>query len=228
MARIPTREALDAEVRAAGLAWRGAFHPEPGDAVPALADGEPVATLVLVGFVAGGQWARFAASAEPADGHPQPLDRWSRRVIDALAARHGAVALYPFEGPPWHPFQRWALRAEPVHLSPLGILIHPDWGLWHAYRGALAFGGRIALPERDSRPSPCATCTDRPCLRTCPVAAVTPAGYDHAACRAHVAGAGRDCRLQGCRARRACPVGAAHRYGDEQAEFHMQAFVRGA
>jgi hypothetical protein len=31
----------------------------------------------------------------------------------------------------------------------------------------------------------------------------------------------------GCRARRACPVGAEHAYGPEQANFIMAAFLRG-
>jgi hypothetical protein len=30
----------------------------------------------------------------------------------------------------------------------------------------------------------------------------------------------------GCRARRACPVGAEHAYGPEQANFLMRAFLR--
>jgi len=122
---VPSIDELRHAVRMSGLAWRGAFHPQPGDAVPPLADGSPAGTLVLLGFVGGGQWPAFAASAEAGDGRPNPLDRWSRRLVDALAARCGAAALYPSDGPPWWPFQRWAMRAEAVHVSPLGILIHP-------------------------------------------------------------------------------------------------------
>jgi hypothetical protein len=217
---------LRAEVAATGLAWRGAFHPRPADDAPPFADGSAVGTLALLGFVGGEQWPAFAASPERADGRPDPLDRWSRRLIDGLAARHGARPLYPSDGPPWLPFQRWALRAEPVHVSPLGILIHPDFGLWHAYRGALAFGARLALPALRPRPSPCDACAARPCLATCPVDAVRPSGYDHVACKAHVASAaGADCFGLGCQARRSCPVGAEYRYGADQAGFHMRAFV---
>jgi len=227
MDRPPSIDDLRRDAREGGLAWRGAFHPAPDDGVPALADGGAVATLVLLGFVGGEQWPAFSASTEYADGIANPLDRWSRRVVAALAARHGAAAFYPSDGPPWLPFQRWAMRAEPVHPSPLGILIHPDHGLWHAYRGALAFRERLDLPAADRRPSPCAACRTRPCEHTCPVAAITRSGFDAAACTAHVAGAaGIDCLQQGCRARRACPVGATQRYGAEQAEFHMRSFVR--
>jgi hypothetical protein len=227
MSGPPSVDDLRRDVRRSGLAWRGAFHPAAEDGVPALAGRGAVATLVLLGFVGGEQWPVFSASTELADGLADPLDRWSRRIVAALAARHGASAFYPSDGPPWLPFQRWAMRAESVHPSPLGILIHPDYGLWHAYRGALAFRERIDLPAADRRPSPCPACATRPCERTCPVAAVTSSGYDAAACTAHVAAAaGVDCLQQGCRARRACPVGATQRYGVEQAEFHMRSFLR--
>ena len=207
-----------------GLACRGAFHPEPADQVPALPSGAPVATLVLAGFVGGEGWRAFAASAEANDGAANPLDRWSRRIIDGIAASLHSVALYPFGAPPL-PFQRWARKAEPVHPSPLGMLIHPDWGLWHSYRGALAFHERLDLPPPDRRPSPCDACAAKPCLSTCPVGAFAPGRYDVAACIAHIdAPAGRDCLDLGCRARRACPVGATHPYAAEQAAFHMSAF----
>ncbi len=211
---------------AVGMALRGAFHPATDDGVPPLSGSVPAATLVLLGFVGRGQWPVFAASPEASDGRKNPLDRWSRRVIDGLGAELGASALYPFGGPPWLPFQRWAMKAEPVHRSALGMLIHPDWGLWHNYRGALAFAGRLALPERDQRPSPCEGCAAKPCLATCPVGAFTLERYDVDACVDHLKGAaGHDCMERGCRAREACPVGTGQRFGPEQAGFHMRAFL---
>lgn len=218
---------LSMQAEAIGMACRGGFHPEPRDEVPAFADGCPAATLVLFGFLGGRQWPAFAASAEYADGRPDALDRWSRRLIDGLGSRAGAAGLYPSHGPPWLPFQRWAKRAEPVHVSPLGILIHPDYGLWHAYRGALAFRVRLTVPELRHRPNPCSSCADKPCLDSCPVGAFKPQHYDHGACAAHVASiAGVDCLNSGCLARRSCPVGSAYRYGADQAAFHMAAFLR--
>ncbi|MEI9982759.1 MAG: hypothetical protein WDN69_05835 [Aliidongia sp.] len=85
-------------------------------------------TLALLGFVGREGWPEFAGSAEARDGVPDPLDRWSRRIIGRLAERHGAAAFFPFGGPPFLPFGAWAKRTEPVHPSPLGLLIHPDWG----------------------------------------------------------------------------------------------------
>jgi hypothetical protein len=224
--RTPSFEGLRAAAEAAGLTLRGGFYPEPEDAVPALPEGGAVHTVVLFGCVGSRQWPMFAASAELADGRPEPLDRWSRRILDAMGARYGACARYPFDGPPWLPFQRWARRAEPVHGSPLGALIHPDFGLWHSYRGALCFRTRLELPEPDRRASPCSSCTDKPCLRTCPVGAWSRGQFDLPACAAHVASDdGADCRRMSCRARRSCPIGAEYRYGEAQSRFHMTAFL---
>jgi hypothetical protein len=214
-------------IAAAGLAFRGAFHPDLEDAPPILPNGVSPGTLVLVGFTGNGQWSAFAASPEASDGRPDPLDRWSRRTVSDLARRVCATPLFPFCGPPFLPFQLWALKAEPVHPSPLGILIHPDWGLWHSYRGALAFRERLTIPQKDPHPSPCDTCSGKPCLAACPVGAFGSAGYDVPACIGHISGHhGADCMTSGCMARRACPVGGIHRYGNHQAGFYMQAFLR--
>ena len=217
------REAIEAQ----GLTWRGAFCPEDDDCQEF---GE-IGTLVLAGFVGRGNWPAFRASPESGDDQPDPLDRWSRRIIGGLADALRARAIFPFDGPPWAPFQRWALKAEPLYASPLGMLIHPDWGLWHAWRGALAFDERFALPGRDIRPSPCDSCIEKPCLGACPVSAFSSSGYDLHACLAHIdSPAGADCMELGCRARRACPVGAQHRHDPDEALFHMTAFrnaVRG-
>ncbi len=215
---------LDQAAASAGLALRGGFHPAAGDGVPALPDGRPVATLMLLGFVGGSGWDRFAAAPEATDGQADPLDRWSRRIIGALAARSDAVALFPFGGPPYLPFGRWAQRSEPVYPSPLGLLIHPDWGLWHSYRGALGFAEALDLPAPDRRVSPCIGCP-QPCLAACPVKAFGPAGYDVPRCVALLDGpAGDDCLRGGCLARRACPVAPDRRSAPAQAAFHMAAF----
>ena len=209
-----------------GLVLRGAFWPRPDDGVPALSPGREVGTLVLLGWVGRSGYGAFAASPEAADGLPDPLDRWSKRQVDALAADLGAHPLYPFGGPPYHPFQRWAQRAEPVTPSPLGLLIHPRWGLWHSYRGALAFAELLDSPSHPPAPSPCESCENRPCLSACPVGAFSGRGYDVEACAAHLrAPEGAPCRELGCLARRACPVGCLEAYGPAQSTFHMAAFI---
>ncbi len=223
-----TLEDIVQAIGTTGLVPRGGFHPSGEDRLPPLPSGATGRTLLLLGMAGRGAWDAFARSAEGAqDASTDPLDAWTRRIVAELAGRLGALPLFAFEGPPYWPFQRWAMRAEPVALSPLGILIHPDFGLWHAYRAALLFGERLQLPAWEPRPSPCQSCAGRPCLSACPVAAFTGSSYRVEACADHIrAPAGAMCMEEGCRARDACPVGRAYRYPAEQIRFHMEAFRR--
>jgi hypothetical protein len=217
---------LKNSIERAGFAYRGAFHPQTEDGVPPLANGQPCQTLVLVGMVGSDQWSSFRRSPEAEDSLPDPLDRWGHRQLTRLAKAFDADALEPSNGPPWWPFQRWAQRAEAVYPSPVGLLIHPVYGLWHSYRGALALATRLALAPRHDDPSPCVSCIGQPCLRTCPVQAYTAEGFAADICLGALNSAvGLACLGQGCAARRACPVGRSHAQAPEQASFHVRAFL---
>jgi hypothetical protein len=217
-------DVLADRLSAHGLRVRGAFRPAEGDGVPLLAGGMPAATVVLIGNAGPEMWRHF--SAQWHGGGSDPLDSWSRATIGDAAAQAGGEAVFPFDGPPWLPFQRWAQRAEGLRPSPLGVLIHPEYGLWHAYRGAVLFAAGFDVPRPVAREHPCDDCRARPCIAACPAGALDE-GYDVPACAAHVAGAdGGPCRTAGCLARRACPVGAEWAYDRDQAAFHMAAFRR--
>src|SRR5690242_7611578 len=102
-----------------GFQLRGGFAPSPGDAVPGLGDGSAARTVVLVGSIGPELWRRLEAA--PERHGPDPVDRYTRRTIGTVAAGFGATAVFPFDGPPWYPFQRWAVKAEPgLRASPLG------------------------------------------------------------------------------------------------------------
>jgi hypothetical protein len=214
--------ALAEAAAAAGLDIFGAFHPEPGDGVPA-----GTGTLVLLGPLEPGFWARFTAGPEYADGAADPLDRWTARVVGALAREQGAVALLPFGGPPFLPFLSWAVKSGRAWASPVGLLVHDRAGLMVSYRGALALPRRIELPPAAGA-RPCDGCPDRPCLSACPAGALGAAGYDTAACRAYLSsGPGRACMEGGCAVRAACPVSRGHGRLAVQSAFHMRAFHKG-
>ena len=216
---------IEAKLAENGLIARGGFHPGASDGVPPLSGGREARSLVLTGNAGPGMWDVFAQAPE-FDGGPDPLNRWSARVLGELAEQWGAGTLFPFGGPPYLPFISWAKRAEGLAESPLGLLIHPDYGLWHAYRGALTFAEEIELPPRDARPRPCDTCPGKPCLSACPVGAFTAEGYDVPACVAHIdSAAGADCLDSSCLARRACPAGRDYLYEPAQARFHMAHFL---
>ncbi len=222
---------IERAAAANGLIVRGGFHPRPSDAVPPLRSGGTVETLVILGNAGPEMWQAFVAACENGPkirNTPDPLDSWNAAMMKTLADAFGAEPLSPFEGPPYPPFQRWARRAADVYSSPIGMLIHHEYGLWHAYRGALAFGRRLDLPPRPAHPNPCASCADKPCLGTCPVSAFTPSSFDDLACAGHVTSRrGTSCHKRACLARRACPVGREYAYVPAQAEFHMDSFLDG-
>lgn len=210
-------------VEPTGMIARGGFVPREDDDVPLPPDGRAVRTVVVIGNAGGAIWPRFRR--EQPSG-PDPLDTWTRTVLAPIAERFGAHLVHPSDQP-YQPFQRWARRADDVWPSPLGLLIHPDFGLWHAYRGALLFADAVVgLPSPTGRRSPCVDCVAQPCLSACPVDAIGLAGFDHVACGDHVrSGVDPRCTDHGCAARRACPVAAELRYDADQMAFHMRAFA---
>ncbi len=214
----PTAERLANALDTHGLILRGAFSLEPDDN---LGEG----ALVMVGNAGGAMWADFKGQMR---GEPDPLDSWTRRTIDPLAEQFQARVIYPFDWP-HPPFQRWAKRAEALASSPIGLLIHPRFGLWHAYRAALVFPRGVDGLNAAQRPAdnPCESCVEKPCLTSCPVNAFSQAGYDVPACAGYLASpSGKTCKNAGCAARNACPVGPEFRYPGDQIRFHMAAFSR--
>ena len=205
-------------IRRAGFTSLGWFTPHPDDKVP-----DEARFVILIGNAGPDMFRRFARERDPVRNS---MDAWTRDAVAQLAATLEAKACYPFDmSPPW-PFLTWARRAGAGHVSPLGLNIHPEYGLWHAYRAALLFPVVFDLPPRNAGPSPCDTCTERPCLSACPVGAFDGTRYDVMACAGHLrSGAGEACLTRGCLARHACPVGQGFAYAPAQAQFHMRAFL---
>ena len=79
-------------IAAYGLAYRGGHHTS---ATVFLAE-DHIRTLVLIGVIGREHWPSFTASSEAADGMPDPLDRWSRRIFECDRSdlgRHGDIPL---------------------------------------------------------------------------------------------------------------------------------------
>ncbi len=210
------RASLEAAAEAAGLYVSGHVRLLPEDGLPAR-----FVSLALLSPDEPAFWTLFRAAPEAQDGAPDPLDRWSRRVIGRIACDLGGKAVFPFGGPPWRPFIGWAGRSGRAHPSPVGLLVHDRAGLFISYRGAVAL--TEALPEAPSL-RPCDDCAGQPCRTACPAGALSPAGYDVPACHAFLdTPAGSGCMEGGCFVRRACPVGADRRE-PAQSAFHMGAF----
>jgi epoxyqueuosine reductase QueG len=169
---------------------------------------------------------RFASeSPEARDGAPNPLDRFTARVVGAAVA--GALAplavahatYFPFvASAPLIPFQRLGRAAGLGGPGPLGLQIHPVYGPWWAYRALVVVDRE--LPRVPAPGDGCAGC-DAPCIAACPASAVAVTGFVVPACHARRLAA-EACRLS-CAARIACVRGPEHRYSDSQLGFHMSA-----
>lgn len=216
---------LEEALQPSGIRLRGVVSFGDG-AGPMLSDNRTARSLVLLGNIGGSIWPAFSAWRGTYVGD-DPLDTWSKSVITPIAEELSATVFFPSDQP-YMPFQQWAVRAEGLTASPLGILIHPIYGTWHGYRAALTFADPIAPELRSESSAPCESCESKPCLSACPVGAISVSGFDVMACRAHLTTeeGQAGCMAAGCLARNSCPVGASYRYGDEQLRFHMDALFR--
>ena len=211
-----TYERLVEDAAARCLSVVGAFHPTPDDRLG------PARTVVLLGPGEPGFWAHVSQEPEFQDGAHDPMDRWSRRVIEGWADTLNAQPLFPF-GHPQRPFLSFAMRSGRAWSSPLGMLVHDTVGLMVSYRGALALRQHLDIPEPSEQP--CGAC-QAPCKTACPIGALSGEGYDVPACKAFVGSeAGVDCRTQGCIARRACPISKTYPRAPGQSAYHMEVFL---
>lgn len=212
-----TLAGLEAMLAVHRLEVLGGFSVEDGE------EGFPAGTrtLVLLGPAEPGFWPHLTSQEEW--GGPDPVDRWSRRVIGRIACDLGAKALFPFGGPPYSPFQRWALRSGRAWESPVRLLVHDRQGLMVSFRGALALKEELDLAPAAK---PCDTCADKPCLSACPAGALGAGGYDVPACHVWLDTGGEACLSGGCLVRRACPVSQTYARMPEQSAYHMRQFHR--
>lgn len=205
-------------IRRASFTALGWFAPTLEDRVP-----DSAAFVILIGNAGPDMFRRFARERDPLR---DTMDGWTRDAVEVLARELDARAVYPFDTSPPYPFLTWARRGGAGHVSPLGLNIHPTYGLWHAYRAALLFPVVFDLPLQGCGPHPCESCEAKPCLTACPVQAFDGARYDVDGCARHVrTPLGVDCMSRGCLARHACPVGQGFAYAPAQAQFHMRAFL---
>jgi epoxyqueuosine reductase len=207
----------------------------------------PLATSAIV-VASGGRdfFAAFRRVAEATDGHPHPLDRFTRTSLEEAVRtqwddgrgrpRVAYRLFFPFVSSlPALPFQRLGRAAGLGAPGPLGLQIHPHYGPWWAYRAVIVVADESvpapsAPPPRSNESPPlssgeslgdgCAGC-DAPCVAACPGGAVRRDGFSVVACHAHRLVA-PPCQLS-CVARIRCVRGPAQRYTDEQLAFHMAA-----
>ncbi|WP_306028724.1 hypothetical protein [Stappia sp. MMSF_3263] len=222
------RDNPGAALARAGFRLLGHFATTPADRVPDVAQGRPARALFLVGSLSDELFTLFRESPEAADDRPDPLDRYTRRALAGIAEEAGLGIVFPFEGPPYFPFQRWALRTGGFSPSPMGVLAHREYGTWLGLRAALLSPQPVEATASAAEPGPCGTCLDKPCITACPAGALSdalpPASYDVPRCLAHLRAAPDTACHTGCLARRACPYGREYAQSRDAAALHMRAF----
>jgi hypothetical protein len=201
-------------------AWDAAVGPERRSDV--LLPG----TAAILVFGSGGRtlWNRFLDElrAEPAHltGEAHPLDAFVNRRVRAADPRLGAVP------------RRWFFAAADAELhldfralaqlaglgrrSRLGLLLHPEVGVWLGLRAACF----LAAPLPALGPlagDPCEGCP-APCLSACPGDAFVAGHWSVDRCSAFHAASAR-C-ASSCDARGACIAAPEHRYDDDAILYH--------
>ncbi|MTH97843.1 hypothetical protein [Roseibium sp. RKSG952] len=217
---------LEEMLAARGFLLVGGFDPKPDDHVPVPNTGSPPVQVLVIGSTAPQIWPVFSHSPEFVDGQPDPLDRYTKRVLTQVAEAFGVDHAFPFEGPPYHPFQRWAQRCGGFSPSPVGVLAHRTYGPWMGLRAAFFSTGQISLISDETAEGPCPACMEKPCIEACPAAALTARdGYDVPRCMAYLHENRESSCFSGCAARRACPYGPEHAHSVDAGRFHMNSFL---
>ena len=179
--------------------------------------------VLLIGSAGQRLWRRL-----PSSRSADPIDSFSSARAAQFARQYlrdeTFLPLYP--GPLELPLQQLGRQAGWHHDSPLGIGIHPQHGLWFAYRAVLLSALKLPLSVAQVTRSPCLDCTDKPCITACPGRAVaSSAAFSIPRCTGYRLSEASACR-SACLARQACPVAAGQRYSDEQMAYHYGRSLR--
>lgn len=150
-----------------------------------------------------------------------PLERFvEARVLGAVGSLPhfaGATVVWVHRGPPYVAINQMGETAGFAHRSPVGLSVHPEYGLWFAWRAVVvlphrAWGDAPRSPHR----SPCDGCR-APCVAA-RAAALQLGPETEATVRAHP--------HAWIAIREACPYGTQHRYGAQQVMYHYTRDLR--
>lgn len=181
---------------------------------------------LLLGNGGTGFWRELSSRHQVQIGADNPVDRYVIETVEkTLNPSDLLKVIYP--GNHFAPLTKLGKLCGWHHVSPLGLGIHGEYGVWFAYR-ALVLVTRQFEPSplatadaNTGRLSPCQRCASKPCITACPASAVSKNGFRVKTCTAHRLADYSSCRLT-CHARSACPVGTQHHYSAEQMAYHYQ------
>jgi len=188
--------------------------------------------------IANGGGAFWQAFRKHADTHPgwrereHPLDDFTREVVErdlqpqVISRGARCVPVYPFSGAPTLNFMALGKAVALAGPSILGVVVHPVYGPWVAFRAALLIDRELDAPGDAAGFDPCPSCTVKSCIPACPVGAVEfPKGWDIPRCVAHRMSVEQPC-AEHCYARVSCVLGPEHRYPDDELAYHQMRALR--
>ena len=105
------------------------------------------------------------------------------------------------------------------YASPFKVGINNKWGSWFAYRAVVIADTDFTLTQPLIAHSPCSSCSEKYCIKSCPADALNSGELNLDACVNFRKQTDSICR-HNCIARFRCPVGEAFRYSDEQIQYH--------
>ncbi len=184
--------------------------------------------------IANGGGALWSALKSHAGKNPEwwnrehPLDDFTRQVIEneiAPVVRDGGTRctiVFPFmSGRATLNFVELGKAAGVAGPSLLGVVVHPRFGPWIAFRAALLVDQVVDEPGEACGFDPCPACTAKSCIAACPANAIeSPKGWDIPRCLTYRIESEQDCATR-CHARVACVLGPEHRYPDDELAHHQ-------
>jgi len=185
-------------------------------------------SVLVIGNYGGEMWEILQKDMDdnPAryDGNRDPVDDLSSAAIEAAVKEMTdfglrACAVYPWrqEACGWLPFQSWALACGFGKMGLVGVVVHPEYGPWLSFRGAIITDAAINPDPPLAGFDPCGEC-EAPCVEECPAGAVSRKGCNVQKCLGARLFDER-CEMR-CAAREACVYGRAYRFSREQITYH--------
>lgn len=170
--------------------------------------------LILIGHAGKRLWDAVKESGVASE---HPIDDFTIATVRSWFAdcypRNAYDIVYP--GPRLIGLQRLGQLAGWHHPAPFMVGIDRHWGTWFAYRAVVLADTRFVPTRAVESAHPCSSCSTRICIASCPAGALADGRFNLDRCLGYRKQEDSACRAS-CVARVSCPVGAAHRYTDEQ------------
>jgi hypothetical protein len=149
-------------------------------------------TLCLIGNGGRSLWEKLP---HPLNIKTHPIDQYSKNQIHTFSESIDSEVEILFPNDHYTlPLQRIGRALNVCTQSPIGLDVHPSFGLWFAIRGVFLVSKKMSMTLENPF-SPCNTCTDKPCMKISDIA----------------------------QARMKCPFKNEHQYTEDQIRYHQNA-----